>query len=129
MLARGDQAPLSAVSVSPTCGVPVTVGARRFIRVPGTTGPDDAAVTTASVYPTWCTLTRTEMVRRTSAAVGVYVVWVAPAIGCPSASHWRATVPAGAQLPVVAVNTWSTCGVPVTVGGVVALNCPGATAA
>jgi hypothetical protein len=74
-------------------------------------------------------VTRTERVRRTSAAVGVYVVWVASAIGWPSASHWRATVPVGAQLPVVAVSTWSTCGVPVTVGGADAVNCPGATAA
>jgi len=46
--AFGDQAPLSAVSGTPTWAEPTTAGSRLFTKVPGTTGIVGAELATAS---------------------------------------------------------------------------------
>src|SRR5689334_8950949 len=129
MVAFGDHVPLRAVRGTPTCAVPVTDGATVFRKVPGATPSVPTDVATALSYPRWLTVTWTAMALRRSPGLGVYVVPVAPAIGVPSASHWKRTVPAGDHVPACAVSGLSTWATPETVGGALAVNRPGATSA
>src|SRR3954470_23922511 len=116
------QSPSSAVSVSPTSGVPETSGRPVFFGA----ALDVAAATTAvcadcaGVEPSALTaVTRTRIVDPASAATSVYVFCVAPAIAVQALppplqrSHWYWNeVGLFVQVPFSAVSVCPTVGVP-----------------
>ena len=59
----------------------------------------------------------------------MYVEAVSPATSTPPASHWKPVVtPLGVHVPAVAVSTWPTFAVPVSVGAVRFVIVPATTA-